>query len=99
MRNRTLRFFFGLFLGLTIAALVGVNTLLIWVATGPRSLDKLSPYIEAALEEDGQKYNVTIDQTWLIWDGWKRPIDIRLRNVSVTTGEGVVFSTFPEISL
>lgn len=91
-------FTIGIMLGLTLAALVAFNTLLIWVATGPRSLDDLTPYIERALVGESD-IRADIGQTWLIWDGWQHPIDIRLKNVSLLTKDGVVFSSFPEISL
>lgn len=98
-RSKIVKFTAGLSLGLLIAALAAFNTLLIWVATGPRSLETLSPYITAALQPVDQRFKVNIGETWLIWDGWQHPIDIRLRNVAVVTKEGEVFSTFPEISL
>jgi hypothetical protein len=86
-----------LFLSIAIIVLLGFNALLIWVATGPRSLNDISPYIETALSRKGQ-FQVNIDETWLVWDGWKHPIDIRLRNVSVAAN-GQEFSAFPEVSL
>ncbi len=99
MRKKTVKFLFGLILGLTIALLSAVNTVLIWVATGPRSLEQITPYLERALEQGGQGYKVDIEQTWLVWDGWKHPVDIRISNVALINKDGRVFSTFPEISL
>jgi hypothetical protein len=93
-----LKSFTSLLLGVLIVVLISVNALLIWVATGPRSLNDLSPYIEKALGNNGE-YAVKIGQTWLVWDGWMRPVDIRLRQVSITSKSGEEFSTFPEISL
>jgi hypothetical protein len=87
----------GIVLGVATAALIAFNVLLLWVATGPRSLDKLSPYIAASLSNSG--FTVQIGETWLVWDGWKHPIDIRLQQVTVLTKQGQVFSRFPEISL
>jgi hypothetical protein len=99
VRKKTVKFLFGLILGLTIALLSAVNTILIWVATGPRSLEQITPYLERALEQGGQGYKVDIAETWLVWDGWKHPVDIRISNVAVIDKDGRVFSTFPEISL
>jgi len=93
-----IKFLIGTFLGLTLAALVAFNALLVWVATGPRSLERFTPYIERSLAGES-KVQVKINQTWLIWDGWQHPLDIRLKEVSLLTKEGRVFSTFPEISL
>jgi len=99
MRHKILKFIVGSALGLAVALLIAFNVLLLWVATGPRSLDRLSPYIAASFQTPHQEFSAKIDQTWLIWDGWRHPIDIRLRNVTVLTKEGQVFSTFPEISV
>lgn len=93
-----IRFLTGLLLGIMLAALVAFNTLLVWVATGPRSLANFTPYIERALVGESGVH-VTIEQTWLVWDGWEHPIDLHLKNVSVFTPEGAQFSEFPDISL
>ncbi len=84
---------------LVISGLLAFNALLLWVATGPRSLAAITPYIEDALSSTDGSYNVKIDETRLIWDGWKHPVDIRLSNVSVVTKEGKIFTVFPEIAL
>ena len=93
------KFAFGATLGLSVALLTAFNVLLLWVATGPRNIDMLSPLIESSLTDAGHNFSVSIGETWLIWDGWKHPIDIRLRNVSVLTKEHQRFSRFPEISI
>lgn len=89
----------GTTLGICVALLLAFNALLLWVATGPRNIDVLSPFIEASLTDAGNNFSVSIGESWLIWDGWKHPIDIRLRNVSVLTKERQRFSRFPEISV
>lgn len=99
LRNHAVRFFAGSVLGVSAALLVMFNMLLVWVISGPRSLDRLTPYIEAALQPLDKSYTFKIAETWLIWGGWEHPIDIRLRNISVLTSDGQVFSSFPEISL
>lgn len=99
MLSKLIKFSVGLVLGGVIAVLIAFNVLLVWVATGPRSLATLTPYIQSALQSENGSYGVTIGETWLIWDGWKHPIDIRLKRVSITTREGQVFSNFPELSL
>ncbi len=89
----------GTTLGISVALLLAFNALLLWVATGPRNIDILSPFIEVSLTDSSHNYSISIGETWLIWDGWKHPIDIRLRNVSVLTKERQRFSRFPEISV
>lgn len=93
------KFVGGTVLGTSVGLLLAFNALLLWVATGPRNIDMLSPFIEASLTDAAQNYSISIGESWLIWDGWKHPIDIRLRNVSVLTKERQRFSRFPEISV
>ncbi len=99
MFSKILKFMVGMALGLAIALLIVFNALLLWVATGPRSLDALSPYIAASFQTPHQEFSVTVGETWLIWDGWKHPIDIRLKNITVLTKDGQIFSEFPQISV
>lgn len=98
MNHRVAKMFVGLSLGFVVAVLIAFNILLLWVATGPRSLEALTPYIEKTFESSDQSYSVLIGETWLIWDGWRHPIDIRLRDIKVQA-KGHRFSTFPEVSL
>src|SRR5579885_539371 len=84
---------------LAVAFLLMLNALLVWVATGPRSLDKMLPYIEKALSGVHSGYSVKINQGVLLWDGWQHPMDIRLREVNIYTADGQRFATFPDISL
>ncbi len=93
------KFLLGIVLMLVVSALIAFNALLLWVATGPRSLDAVTPYIESALSDTDGNFNVKIGETRLIWDGWRHPVDIRLKDVSVLTGEGKTFTVFPEIEL
>ncbi|MGE0754266.1 MAG: DUF3971 domain-containing protein, partial [Alphaproteobacteria bacterium] len=97
--SRLMRCGFGLGLGIVIVILALFNTLLIWVATGPRVLDEYTPYIEQSLSSIDGSYHVKIGQTVLIWDGWRNPIDIKLRDVEVRNQAGAVFSEFPDVSL
>lgn len=99
LRSKIFKFLLGVLLMLVVSALLAFNALLLWVATGPRSLYAVTPYIESALSSSDGSYNVKIGQTRLIWDGWKHPVDIRLSNVSVLTKEGKIFTIFPEIAL
>ena len=92
------KFLIGLTLGLLLAALVAFNVLLVWVATGPRSLEKFTPYIEQALVGESD-VRAKIGQTWLVWGGWQHPVDIHLKDVALYTKEGMKFSAFPDVSL
>ena len=99
LRSKIFKFLLGVIVGLSICVLLTLNGLLVWVATEPRSLSALTPYIENALKPADQSFSVKIGETWLIWDGWRHPIDIRLKEVAVITGDGQLFSQFPKISL
>ena len=99
LNRNTIRFIIGLSAGLLIALLVAFNTLLFWVATGPRQLSALTPAIAASFGAADGSYRVSIGETWLLWDGWKHPIDIRLKQVDVLTADGQVFSSFPEVAV
>ncbi|MEZ5690721.1 MAG: AsmA-like C-terminal domain-containing protein [Rickettsiales bacterium] len=99
MQNKILRFLLGALLGLTVWLLIVFNFLLIWVATGPRSFDMLTPYIEDALSATDGSYKVKIGKTHLIWDGWRHPVDIRLSSVALLTENDQLFTTLPEVSV
>ncbi len=81
------------------AALILFNIVLVWVATGPRDLSKALPYFESALAGSDAAYTVKVTEGMLLWDGWRHPIDIRLRGVNIYTREGQRFAVFPDISV
>lgn len=85
--------------GLAVAFLVAMNALLVWVATGPRSLAPLIPYIESSFGEGEDGFRVKVGQGLLLWDGWRHPVDIRLRGVDIFTAQGVRFASFPDVSV
>ncbi len=95
-KNTVVKFFIGLLLGLVLIALVAFNALLIWVATGPRQIDRITPILEAAIIDKESGLSLKIAQTWLIWDGWQHPIDIQLKQVQLLTQSGQVFSDLPQ---
>ncbi len=84
-------------IGLALLLFIAADLLILWVATGPRTLNTLTPYIEKAFTAEDGSYAMKINQTWLTLGSWRHPIDIRLHDVKVLTKEGAVFSSFPEI--
>jgi len=84
---------------LVVSALIAFNALLLWVATGPRSLSAVTPYIEAALSSPSKDYNVKIGDTRLLWDGWKHPVGIHLYEVFITNKDNQIITNLPEIAL
>lgn len=93
------RFVLGAAFGLLVLALVFFNAVLIWVATKPRTIEQVLPAIEAALGGNDAPYTVKIGQGLLMWDGWRHPIDLRLKQVDVHARSGERFASFPDISL
>jgi len=98
-KRKIIRFSIGFAFGVALLLLICLNAVLVWVATGPRTLPAVTSYLEKALSPSDSAYRVRIGETVLIWDGWRHPVDLRLRNVEVVTSEGQTFATFPDISL
>lgn len=94
-----IRFCCGFTLALIIIALGIFNSVLIWVATGPRVLEQATPYIEDALSDPQGDYRVDIGKTVLIWEGWRNPIAIRLRDVKLLDDQGQTLSEFPNMRM
>lgn len=89
---------FSLFV-LVCLLVMAANVALVWIATGPRSLTRFNSYIENALTPESKAYTVSIRETQLLWDGWKHPIDIRVKGVRLLLPNGSEFAAFPEISV
>jgi hypothetical protein len=89
----------GALLAIVALVLPSFAVLMIWVVTGPRSLDMFTPYIESALAPPGGGYKVKIGNSLLIWDGWQHPVGIRLRNVDLSDGKGAAIAHFPEVGV
>lgn len=89
----------GLFLMVVALALFGVNGLMIYVATGPRSLNRFIPRIEAALKAHDGTYSVKIEDAQLVWEGWRHPIGVQVRGLTVLDFKGRQFASFPDITV
>jgi hypothetical protein len=79
--------------------LLCANALLIWVITGPRSLDTITPYIESAFSPPGAEFHVKIEGSELLWNGWEDPIGIHAKNIEILNGKGAVAAYFPDIQI
>lgn len=99
MKRAILHWTMGLGIGLALLLLIAFNVAIVWVATGPRPLTQYLPYIEKQIASAQDQFTVTIGDGVLLWDGWQHPFDIRLRDVRVSTREGVAFVNFPEMSV
>lgn len=98
-KSDILKFLISMLLGMTLMALVAFNVLLIWVASAPRSLERFTPMFERTFSDEESGFKLDVGEAWLLWGGWRHPLDIQLKKVQMLTRDGVVFSSFPEISL
>lgn len=87
----------GIFLALTTFLSVCLAALFLWVMTGPRSINSITPYIESALSSPENGYKVKIENSEVVWDGWNSPLGIRASNVEIINDKGAVLSYFPHV--
>lgn len=80
-----------------VAVIVAVG---IWqFSKGPVSLDFLNPYVETALAGSEGNLRVTLDHTYLAWEGWQRTIDLRATHVRAYDNQGRLVALVPEVAL
>ncbi|MAI49371.1 MAG: hypothetical protein CMM16_02245, partial [Rhodospirillaceae bacterium] len=59
------------------------------LSQGPVSIQFLLPYAEDLLERRDARYRAELDELWLTWAGWKRPLDIRALGVNLVAKDNV----------
>ncbi|MDA0655640.1 MAG: AsmA-like C-terminal domain-containing protein [Proteobacteria bacterium] len=83
--------------------LVGVGILfgvLAWrLSTSPVSLNFITPIIERNFSAKDKSYVVRVADTVLIWDGWRRPADVRARDIRVFNRDGKLLARLPQVSI
>ena len=83
--------------------LVGTGMLfgvLAWrLSTAPVSLNFITPIIERNFSAADKSYVVRVADTVLIWDGWRRPADVRARNIRVFSRDGKLLAQLPQVSI
>ncbi len=82
-------------LGVTILVSLGLWRL----SQGPVSLNFLAPALERSFAVRDTSFAVEVDDTSLVWGGWKRVIDIRSRNVRVFAADGNLAAVLPDVSI
>ncbi len=82
-------------LGVTILVSLGLWRL----SQGPVSLNFLAPALERSFAVRDTSFAVEVDDTSLVWGGWKRVIDIRSRNVRVFAADGNLVALLPDVSI
>jgi uncharacterized protein YhdP len=83
--------------GVGIAVVLGIG---LWrLSQGPVSLDYLTPALERTFSVRGTPFAVHVDKTLLIWGGWQRFADLRLRNLRLFGPDGKMVALFPDVSI
>ncbi|MGE0093800.1 MAG: AsmA-like C-terminal region-containing protein [Alphaproteobacteria bacterium] len=85
-----------------IAAMVGVFLLTAGFAawrltSGPIPLDFLTPYVTQALSSDSVR--IEFHNTVLAWQGWRRAVEVEVRDVHVRGADGAVLASAPELAV
>lgn len=99
MTAKLLKALFAFSITLLALALVVTVSLAAWVVTGPKSLSKLTPYIESSFNPEGMPYKIRIKDAVLQWANWDDPLDLRLERMQVTSVDGNVLLNLPEVSV
>lgn len=88
---------------ITVTVILGVTILVslgLWrLSQGPVSLNFLAPALERSFAVRDTSFAVEVDDTSLVWGGWKRVIDIRSRNVRVFAADGNLAAVLPDVSI
>lgn len=85
-----------------VAALVGVFLLIAGFAawrltSGPIPLDFLTPYVTQALSSDAVR--IEFHNTVLAWQGWRRAVEVEVRDVYVRGSDDTVLASAPELAV
>jgi Protein of unknown function/AsmA-like C-terminal region len=96
--RRALALVLRLLLGLTVVGSFALALLAARLASGPVSLDRLTPYLEEALAASGGDYHVAVGAADLAWGGWDEAFEIRLRQVAVTSATGERLLSFDHLA-
>lgn len=80
---------------LTMMALVAF---VVWVVTGPRSLESVTPYLEKELNSAGSDYTIKVSDSFIAWDGLERSFIIEMANVRLYDDTEVPVASFPKIT-
>jgi len=85
-----------------VLGVVAVTALLFGLAfwrlsAGPVDLEFLTPRIEEALSKSGDGLRVRIGATQLTWGGWKRTVNLHVRDVRIRDADGVQMAAVPDV--
>ncbi len=87
-----------------LGTLVGVVTILLaafaWrIAQGPIELGRVTPYVEAAINEQDLGFTIEIGEAELTWGNWQEAFEIRILELGVFDRDGVLLLSSHEVVL
>ncbi|NDF11268.1 MAG: DUF3971 domain-containing protein [Proteobacteria bacterium] len=82
-----------------IACLVNIISFFVWVAIAPRQVPYLSEQVERAFSSIRSDYGISIGNTVLQWDGWKKGYGIHIHNAKLMHKDGAQVASFPDVAL
>lgn len=98
MRWRTPLILLEVVLAICFVAILLTGAGLWRLKQGPVSIGFATPYVTQVLGEH-PSVSVDINDTVLIWSGWRRPVEIRVIGVSARGKDGRLIATVPEMSI
>ncbi|MBT5110535.1 MAG: hypothetical protein HOM25_17790 [Rhodospirillaceae bacterium] len=99
MIRRTFVFILEILAGLVAGGAILALVCVWWLSSGPVQLTFLTPYIERALSPEGGTLSVEIEDTRLVWAGWARAVDIRVKNVRLLDFEREELAVLPQVAV
>lgn len=98
MISRPTKLFLETLAALIVLTAVAAALLAVRLASGPISLNFLTPLLEDAINADGP-VRVSVGDTVLTWGGWGRTLDVRVINATIRSTEGASIASIPETSI
>lgn len=99
MSRRRIIIVFQVLSGLLVGAAI-LFAILAWrLSTSPVSLNFVTPFIERNFSAVDKSYVVRVEDTVLIWDGWRHPADVRARNIKIFSRDGKLLVRLPQVSI
>ena len=75
-------------------------SLAVWrLSQGPVSLNFLTPALERTFSVEDTPFAVQVGDTSLVWGGWRRVADLRVRNTRIYGPDGKLMALLPELSI
>jgi uncharacterized protein YhdP len=69
------------------------------LSQGPISLNFMNPVLERSFAVEELSLTVDVEDTVMIWGGWRRIIDLRAQNLRILGPDGKLLASLPEVSV